>query len=142
MIAMFDVLRVLSLVAAELLTIVWLFQLLRRTRERSTARLRFGPSWAIASWFIPAVNLVLPVFVIHGAWKANDPEGRNWSTANSWMSCPGSPLVIGWWVTFASAAVSTRAARVLDGPGYYDAPYTIGCRSTVHPRRRPTSGTP
>ncbi|MBT8197939.1 MAG: DUF4328 domain-containing protein [Acidimicrobiia bacterium] len=64
------------------------------------------PGWlAIASWFIPIANLLVPHRVVNDAWRGSHHEatGRNWTSyrRNRWVDV--------WWL----AAIAAIAAAVL-----------------------------
>lgn len=79
------------------------------SRGRFGAPLRYRPSQAVWSFFIPLVNLVRPYRVIVELWRCSGPisEGRV-------FSC----LIGAWWAMWLSGPVISRCARrMVEGAG-------------------------
>lgn len=62
---------------------------------------RWGPGWAVGSWFIPFANIVLPAMVAVRTWKCSAPEVV--SGASTWQRAAVSPLVLTWWIVYSVA---------------------------------------
>jgi hypothetical protein len=74
--------------------IVWMWRAAKDNEALGRRGARFGPGWAIGSWFIPLANFVIPVMMMQGLWRGSDPAiGRD----DEWKYAQGSGLVGLWW---------------------------------------------
>jgi Domain of unknown function (DUF4328) len=73
---------------STIITFLWWLYVALRNLQRWGLRPRWGPGWAIGSWLIPVVDLVLPMLVVREAARRSG-SGRG-----------GSTLVVVWWVVF------------------------------------------
>ena len=92
---------VLVQVVIVVLFIVWMFRAAKNNEALDRRRPRFGPGWAIGSWFIPIANLVIPVLMVQDLWRGGDasyPRGDA-----HWRTAPGSWLVGWWWAAWLVA---------------------------------------
>ncbi len=91
-------LQLLSLVAAAIAFIVWLWQAYGNMRPLGIANPRYARGWAIAGWFVPVANLVIPKLLANDVWRAGDPDlapgERNWQARRV------APLVHWWWALY------------------------------------------
>ena len=62
-----------GLVAAALF-LLWQYMTHANVRTLRPEALRLGPGAAVALWFIPLANLVLPFLAIRALWRASDPD--------------------------------------------------------------------
>jgi uncharacterized protein DUF4328/uncharacterized protein DUF2510 len=73
--------------------------------------LRYGPGWAIGSWFVPILNLFRPKQMANDIYRASDPAKP--PRTNYWTE-PITPLLGWWWGLFVSAGfveqIGTRLA--------------------------------
>ncbi|WP_232661776.1 DUF4328 domain-containing protein [Pseudonocardia sp. TRM90224] len=112
-------------VVAGVAVIVWL----RRARANAeqlypAGHFRYGAGWAIGSWFVPIMNLVVPFKIVGEVWTASRP-GLGLEAAELSRQ-PTDPRVGWWWACWlGSWAVSWISARV---PG---SPAALGLLSTV-----------
>ena len=98
--------------------LVWLHRVSKNLQALQVTQ-RFGPGKAIASWFVPVANLVVPYMVMAELWKGSRPlpEGRYPlpggiydpdANADDWL-----PV---WWAAWVSgtfgASIVGRVARV------------------------------
>ena len=101
-------LQLLSLVAAAIAFIVWLWQAYGNMRPLGIANPRYARGWAIAGWFVPVANLVIPKLLANDVWRAGDPDlapgERNWQARRV------APLVHWWWALYLCGGVATRVA--------------------------------
>ncbi|MGW1818633.1 protein kinase domain-containing protein [Streptomyces sp. NPDC002125] len=89
--------------AAILLAIVWLIWCARtRTaaEEFAPGRLRYGPSVAVTSWFIPFGNLILPKRIADDVWHASGTRSPGGGMA------PAARLHTWWWLWIVSGPLS------------------------------------
>jgi hypothetical protein len=73
--------------------------------------LRYGPGWAIGSWFVPILNLWRPKQIANDIYRASDPAKS--PRLNYWTE-PLTPLLGWWWGLFIGAGfveqIGTRIA--------------------------------
>jgi hypothetical protein len=82
------------------LWLAWQYRAHANLRVLGARGLTFHPVAAVAVWFVPAVNLLVPLLVMRELWMASDPEAG----AEDWRSRPTSALLPFWWVTLVAAA--------------------------------------
>jgi hypothetical protein len=103
-------LLVLACLATAVVFIIWQYRFVANSRLLgSTSRL--GPGWAVAGWFIPFANHVLPAVQLFSASRASDRAG----IASTRGRGKGSKVVIAWIVTFMVGADLATAHQVEDG---------------------------
>ncbi|RJL22811.1 DUF4328 domain-containing protein [Bailinhaonella thermotolerans] len=71
--------------------LVWVWRARRSAELYGFAPQRLARGWAVAAWFLPVANLVLPVLVLDDLWRASAPGGdrRAWHT-----------LLAAWWASW------------------------------------------
>lgn len=74
--------------------LVWLYRVYDARRGATP----FSPGMAVAGWFIPLVNAILPPFIVRGAWKAVVGSG-------------GISLSLLWWVCWLIESMMMVLAR-------------------------------
>lgn len=86
--ALLLVLRVLLFFLAGLLFLMWIFVTYDNTAKFSGTT--YSPGWAVASFFIPFLNLVRPYTIVQEMWRYSEtgPVPKN------------SPLVSLWWLGY------------------------------------------
>ncbi|MEU8703886.1 protein kinase [Streptomyces sp. NPDC048565] len=83
------------------LLVCWLswFARVRAIAEKLTpGRLRYGPSMAVISWFVPIANLFLPKQIANDVWHASSPPGPGPAPArvlNIWWAL-WLPAILTW----------------------------------------------
>lgn len=88
-------------------------------RLRAAGRqLQFTPGMAIAWYFIPIANLVMPLKVMQELWRAS-------SDAEDWQRAPVSPLINAWWPLFIGGNIITGIGVGLSAGGERT-PYLVG----------------
>ncbi|MEU5402980.1 DUF4328 domain-containing protein [Streptomyces sp. NPDC005963] len=78
--------------------IVWFHRMRRNAAVFAPNAFRQGPGWAIGSWFIPGVNLVLPYLIARTVWSAVSRPAADGKTV-SW------PLHV-WWGLYVVSLLS------------------------------------
>jgi hypothetical protein len=86
----------LGVVATGILFVIWQYRHSRNAQSLAGPG-GLGPAWAIAGWFIPIANYVLPGIELHQSSRASSPPVPGGGP----RSGKGSGLVIAWMVTFA-----------------------------------------
>jgi hypothetical protein len=92
--------------------------------EKLATRIRFSSAWAIAGWFIPVGNLVLPGLQLYGASKASDPslsldadaeQGRGSDIVKGWAIALG--VCVGFWVSSTNTTAQAERSFEYDVVG-------------------------
>jgi hypothetical protein len=117
-----DVLLALTVLAIVPCFIVWCFRAAKNQEALGREPERLGAGWAIAGWFIPLANFVIPVLVIQDLWRGSDARiergDPRWRIADrSWL--------IGWWwglflvslLTFTGTPIDRRELDVAEVRG-------------------------
>jgi hypothetical protein len=110
-VAVTDVLVVLVTLAIIPCFIVWCWRSAKNQQALGREPERLGAAWAIAGWFIPGGNLVIPVLVIQDLWRGCDASiargDPRWRIADrSWL--------VGWWWGLFVVALLTFAGSPAD----------------------------
>jgi Domain of unknown function (DUF4328) len=110
-VAVMDVVIALVVVAIVPCFIVWCWRAAKNQRVLGRAPERLGPPWAIAGWFIPFANLVIPVLVMQDLWRGSDAtiarDDPRWRIADrSWL--------VGWWWGLFAVALFTFVGSPAD----------------------------
>ena len=122
-VTLYDVLLLLSILATFLVCgalvvafLVWLYRAVRNVPALGNPKsgVEYSPGWAVGSFFVPFVNLVVPYRAVREVWEKSDPAVR---TGDDFMFAQPSsaPLVLGWWLAWiASNVLSNIAWRLHD----------------------------
>jgi Domain of unknown function (DUF4328) len=87
--------------------IAWQFRHAKNA-QAIAGRSGLGPEWAIAGWFIPCANLVLPGIELYGSSRGSDPALHPQAPRSHGK---GSTLVVVWAVVFGLASVLFGVGR-------------------------------
>ncbi|HEX8354667.1 MAG TPA: DUF4328 domain-containing protein, partial [Pyrinomonadaceae bacterium] len=75
-----------------------------------------SPGWAVGSFFVPFVNLVVPYKAVREVWVKSDPAVR--AGDDFMFAQPSSaPLLLGWWVTWIVSNVASNISLRLHAGG-------------------------
>jgi hypothetical protein len=92
-------------IAAAILVGVWVYRAARNLRALGRDGMRFSPALAVVSFYVPLINLVLPIFALSELRRASEPgqqsEGRGWKSAGS-----GRGLVTLWWASWITSSLA------------------------------------
>lgn len=99
----------ISLVIAFLL---WLHRTARNLPALGNpkSKVEHTPGWAVGSFFVPFVNLVVPYKAVREIWEKSDPAVR---TGDDFMfASPSSapPLLLGWWIAWVASNIINNIA--------------------------------
>jgi hypothetical protein len=101
--AMGVVLELISL-AIFVVLVVFLFRASKNTELWNTSTRTWTPGWAIAGWFIPLANFVIPFLVVRDIWRRTpEPAG-----ARGDARPVGNWILLVWWVLFVVGAIGIR----------------------------------
>ncbi len=95
-----DVTGIILVSAAFVLFLVWLFKSHVNLQAYGVWGLRTSPQWAVASFFIPVANLLLPYQALQEVWKGSDPDISERAAPEQWRTTPRSNHVLAWWILF------------------------------------------
>ena len=99
----------LVLIALCALTfLLWYSRAYRNVIAMGVRAPRYGTRWAVGSWFVPFVNLVIPKNVTNDIYRGSDPEMAYGDPA--FASRPISPLLNWWWALWLISGVLDRIA--------------------------------
>jgi hypothetical protein len=87
-------------VAIAVCFIIWMFRAAKNMVALGRHGARYGPGWSIGGWFIPFANLVIPVMIVQGFWRASSPDT---GPGTVWTKRSRSALVGFWWVALILA---------------------------------------
>jgi hypothetical protein len=89
--------------------LVWLHRVVVNNTVLGAGPGRFTSREAVGVWFIPLIDLVLPLLVVRDAWRAADPM-RLHSTLDERRRTRVPLYVSAWWVVFVAASFVTYAS--------------------------------
>jgi hypothetical protein len=89
-------------IALVIAFLIWLHRVAKNLPALGNAKskVEHSPGWAVGSFFVPFVNLVVPYKAIREIWEKSDPSVR---TEEGFMfTTPSSapPLLLGWWIAW------------------------------------------
>lgn len=95
--------------------------------SRAGVETQSGPGWAIGAWFVPIVNMFLPLIIMLEIWKkkkdyvANGKTGQDEELVSYQKEVSkglGQFFILIWWVTYMISAVLSVMAvnRMADAP--------------------------
>ncbi len=85
----------------------WMYRANKNTRMLGIVNLKFSPSLAVGSFFIPILSLYWPYKAIKEIWKGSFSETVSWQDGSS------SPLIILWWLCFLVSIIGTQLAKLM-----------------------------
>jgi hypothetical protein len=111
----------LAWLATAAMFLWWLYRAHRNLPALGAADLRFTPRAAVSAFFVPVLNVVVPVRVVRELWNGSDPApaepGRRGAATMS-------PWVAWWWGVFvASVLLDPVMSRIA---GELEARLTVG----------------
>ena len=90
--------------------LIWQAQAHANLDHLGASGLQFRPASAVASWFVPVVNLGLPYMAMRELWRASDPEAGELD----WRERRTTILLPLWWVGLIASAVLFALGMQLD----------------------------
>ena len=96
----------------------WLYQSRINLRAFGVRKLRYRRGWAVAAFFVPALNLVRPYQVVREVWQASDPRT---SDPFAWTEVRPGWLLKLWWGAFVLWALLALLGLVMSSGAGYDA---------------------
>lgn len=96
-------LQAVVFIAAGVCVLLWTWRAKANTRETGARDLSFSPTMAVVSYFIPLINLAMPLQAMRELWKAGvDP--RDWEAVDV-------PAIFGlWWAFWIAGNIAGIAA--------------------------------
>ncbi|HEX8117701.1 MAG TPA: DUF4328 domain-containing protein, partial [Pyrinomonadaceae bacterium] len=79
---------------------LWLHRAAKNLRALGNKNMEHSPGWAVGSFFVPFVNLVVPYKAVKEVWLKSDPSAH--IEEGVMFTAPSStpPLVLGWWIAW------------------------------------------
>jgi hypothetical protein len=103
-------------VALAVAFLVWLHRVSKNVPALGNPKsgVEHSPGWAVGSFFVPFVNLVVPYRAVREVWVKSDPAVR---TGDDFMFAQPSsaPLLLGWWVMWIASNVLSNVFWQLHG---------------------------
>ena len=97
------------MILTAVLFVTWFYRAYRNLWVANVVGLHYSPGWAVAGWFIPFVNLVLPPRIAEDLWRGSHGVGMS-----SGRGAPDATLVRSWWRrTLAAAFLPLFALAVI-----------------------------
>ena len=94
---------------------VWVHQAQVNARALGATGMKVTPGWAVGSFFVPLVNLVMPFFAMVDLWKASEP-GPEAVEPGSRAALSASPLLGAWWLTWLlGGGIGSAASMMMKG---------------------------
>lgn len=106
------ILHVIVMIATVILFLIWEHRANSNLRPLGEAHPEFRSRWAVGSWFVPILNLVVPFQIVRYIWRKSDPDtvnanggfsGWNYSGANEFT-------LKAWWGFWIAASIVGRIA--------------------------------
>ncbi len=100
---------------------MWVHRACFAARAIAPGQVRHSPAWAVGSYFVPFINLVLPFLIMKQIWKAaHAPEEK-----------PATPVSI-WWTTYLATKLISNVGYVADRYiGTFTLAALLSCLSVV-----------
>ena len=83
----------MAFACAAVLWLVWLHRAYTNLVFVGSKRVRFSPTWAVAYWFVPFVNVVRAYQVMKDLWLRSDSRNDR----DGYDDLPAPVLLRGWW---------------------------------------------
>jgi hypothetical protein len=90
----------LAWLATAVMFLWWLYRAYGNLRALGAAELAFTPRAAVSAFFVPVVNVVVPVRVVRELWHGSDPTRREGGAPPTM-----SPWVAWWWGVFVASVL-------------------------------------
>lgn len=114
-------------VALAVAFLMWLHRVCRNVPALGNPKsgVEHSPGWAVGSFFVPFVNLVVPYKAVKEVWVKSDPAVR---TGDDFMFAQPSstPLVLGWWVAWLVKNAANNISLRLMSKGTPDTQVFVG----------------
>lgn len=112
--ALITLLQVILFVIAGVVVLRWIYFTNANAHAFGAERLSMGPRLAVAAYFIPIANLVMPFQSMRDVWKASVNPG-------DWEVVKAPPLIGWWWFFWLTGNIAGIVAfRLADAERYPD----------------------
>jgi Domain of unknown function (DUF4328) len=105
-VGLFTSLMIIAELAAVVLVIVWLWRAMRNTEAFPGGGDGIGADWAVGVWFVPGVNLVLPLRILRQVTR-EELTGR-WVAPAVWL----------WWISYVATSAVAFLSFGEDKPSF------------------------
>ncbi len=108
--------------ATAILILMWIHRAHGNLRTIGLEGLKYSPAWAVGSFFVPLVNLVVPFRAMRELWNRSFGEPDYFSAssvpnANSWWACFVSSNLISMFLVSISSVGMVTGVHVVTPPG-------------------------
>jgi Domain of unknown function (DUF4328) len=93
--------------------LVWLYRAEVNARALGAEDMMVSPGWAVGWFFVPLVQLVMPLIAVRELWKAS-------ATPRDWQLGPVSPITALWWACWLATSIAGNIAFALSLQGDWD----------------------
>jgi hypothetical protein len=93
-------------IACMIAFLIWYGRAYRNLERLGARGLEWGKRWAIVSWFVPFVNLIVPKRVMNAIWRASDPNLPALASYFGHIRVP--PLFHWWWALWILSGFVTN----------------------------------
>jgi len=105
-VGLFTSVMIIVELAAVILVVVWLWRAMRNTEAFPGGGDGIGADWAVGMWFIPGVNVVLPLRLLRQVTR-EELTGR-WTIPAVWL----------WWISYLATVVVTLLSLTEERPSF------------------------
>lgn len=85
--AVFSLIEILVRIAAAIVFLRWLYLAAGNARAIGADDMMVGPGWAVGWYFVPVLNLVMPLLAMRELWKAS-AHPRDWQAVAAPLALP------------------------------------------------------
>jgi hypothetical protein len=119
--------HIIILITTVIVFLVWEHRVNSNLRALGVPRPEYSSRWAVGSWFVPFVNLVVPFQIVSYIWRRSDPEtveikggfsGWNYSGASEFT-------LKAWWGFWIGAGIVGRISDRLSSRAKELGEYTV-----------------
>jgi len=100
--------QLVLLIVSIVTFLLWYSRAYRNVIAMGIRKPRYGTRWAVISWFVPVVNLVIPKKASNDIYRGSDPE-MSYGDAD-FASRQVTPLLHWWWALWLLSGLLNRAA--------------------------------
>lgn len=93
----------LAFIAAAIATLVWIYRANAKAHRLGAKDMMVRPGWAVAWFFIPLANLVMPFMAMRELWKASANPG-DWQIERTPITLPL------WWACWLISGIAGTVA--------------------------------
>jgi formylglycine-generating enzyme required for sulfatase activity len=100
------VINIIVLIPTAIVFLAWFYSAHKYLNDLGAQGLKYSPGWAVASFFVPFLNLYRPYRIAQEIWRASNPE-RIASSAD-WKNGRRSLLIVFWWLCWIALCINAQ----------------------------------